>query len=145
MSTLTTNPRLLEGLPHPLFEPQLFEQERQLLSRVLSVHGSMLYKEPLDVAPVLLVSVADIVKDAASFVPREPGFIKMCGGFHADYAVELFEGGVLRQILLCFGCGEAKLISEMAHDHVDLASGVEERLQALLGGVRQFRPLQMGA
>ena len=65
----------------------------------------------------------------------------MCGGFHADFAIEWLQSAVLRQSLLCFGCGEAKLITGLAHDHVDLASGVEERLQALLGGVRQFRPL----
>jgi len=63
----------------------------------------------------------------------------MCGGFHADFAIEWLQSAVLRQSLLCFGCGEAKLITGLAHDHVDLASGAYERLSALLGGVRQFR------
>ena len=135
-----TRPQLLEGLPHPAFEPQLFERERQLLNRLRNLYGSLFYAQPLDVAPELLQSVVDIVNDPASFVPREPGFLKACGGFHADFAVEWRQHAVLRQSLLCFGCGEARLITGLAHDHVDLASGAEERLRALLGGVRQFRP-----
>ena len=134
-----TRPRLLEGLPHPAFERQLFERERQRVDRVQNLHGSMFYAEPLDVAPALLQSVVDIVNDAASFLPREPGLVWMCGGFHADFAVECLDD---RQILLCFGCGEARLVTGLAHDLVDLAPDAEERLRTLLGGVRQFRPPQ---
>ena len=76
-----TGPRLLEGLPHPAFEPQLFEQERQVLNRVRNLYGSMFYAEPLDVAPALLQSVVDIVNDPASFDPRDPRFVRRAVAF----------------------------------------------------------------
>ena len=129
--------RLLEGLPHPMNEQQLFARERKRTD-IQDRHGHWFYAEALNAPPELLQSVRDIVANAASFA-RLTG-TKFCGGFHPDYALEWQNQGADRITLLCFGCRESKLFGSGRSNHVDMTEDAAKRLQELLKGVRQFRP-----
>ena len=135
--------RLLEGLPHPMWERELYDRECQRHD-VMRLGDSVFYTTPLDVAPEVIRDVVALAQNAASYTPKAPGEFRRCGRFHADYAVEWSDSGSMRQVLICFGCGEAILRSPHSAHHVDLTPHAEKSLTTLLNGVRQLRPLRPG-
>ncbi len=93
---------VLEGLPHPGAEREVFEAERQKPHRVID--GQTFYETPL--TPPL----AEVAELTAALLA--PGAVidwegeKKCGGFHADVALATTDGRGTWHVHLCFGCGE---------------------------------------
>jgi hypothetical protein len=45
---------------------------------------------------------------------------KPCGGFHADYCLEWKDGEKVYQMMLCYGCDEAKFYGPEKDLHVNV-------------------------
>lgn len=112
-----------EGLPHQHFERESFESEIATKD-VIDLDEHPFYREPLEISPEDLDRIREFVTGPDAFF----NFVgeKECGGFHPDYAVEWRVGQERFRLLLCFGCGEAKIFGpnlrsrhELGRDYYD--------------------------
>lgn len=129
---------LHEGLPHPRFERELLESERRS-KPVRELDGDPFYQAPLAPSAADAERLTQLLSDPATF-KRFSGEGN-CGGFHPDYAIEWQKGSRSYRALLCFGCGEAKLLGPGLDQRYELAKLARSELHALLGSYRQNRPL----
>ena len=95
---------VFEGLPHPLFEREAFTQE-QAAKKTIKLHGAVFYEPPQKTE--LAKPVAEAVADCLIPFRGE----KLCGGFHADFAIIWRSGEERWDALFCYGCGEAAIFS----------------------------------
>ncbi|MEI8379822.1 MAG: hypothetical protein WCJ09_06825 [Planctomycetota bacterium] len=51
--------------------------------------------------------------------------ISPCGGFHPDWCVEFIAGQDVYQVLVCFGCREARLYGPMNEVFSDLKKDLQ--------------------
>ncbi len=98
-----TSTKIYEGLPHSAFERDLFDSERDS-KEIVEVGKELFYSKPIVVTATSMEQVRSLLAARTSFVPFIG--IKMCGGFHADWALVGSDGTDEYEILLCFGCGE---------------------------------------
>lgn len=130
---------LHEGLPHPMFEGELFERERG--SRpVEELHGYPFYREPLALTADEAREITGAMASPEQFLPFSGE--KKCGGFHPDYAVEWRRGREVYMALVCFGCEEVKLFGPGLASRHDLRAA--ERFGEVLGRHRKNRPAGAG-
>jgi hypothetical protein len=127
---------LHEGLPHPNVEYELFANEQKKPCR--EIHGSAFYSELLSLSADDATRVSTLLGDAESYQPFREG--KKCNGFHPDYAIEWTLAGKSYFILLCFGCGEAKVIGPGTELHYDLVDSARTTLREMLKKYRKNRP-----
>lgn len=125
---------VFEGLPHP-FERDALAAEKQKATRQLD--DQLFYASPQPVSAERRAELESWI-GADAFVPYRG--LKLCGGFHADYAVRWTwdQGRSSTVLLLCFGCGEARVLAG-ARDTTDLA-GSGKALQSFFGAFRKERP-----
>lgn len=97
------------GLPHPYSEKKDFVRELWLSSN-RSILGYRFYDRQEKLAPHLSERIASILARPDSYHPYIGP--KMCGGYHADFAVMLGGDGKQRWILVCLGCGEVLIRSD---------------------------------
>jgi hypothetical protein len=116
----------------------LFATERRRSELIRDIRGNWFYKEPMELSEKLAGELRDVVSNPALFTPNDS--IKMCGGFHADFAFEWSRDNAECVTLICFGCREAKTIAGGAEEYVDMTDEANGRLAALLRGVRRHRP-----
>lgn len=97
-----------EGLPHPAWEPELqaVESRRPDLLRLLDYP---FYAQPLPVTDDDLRRLTEVALRSESHV-RVRG-IKLCGGYHPDYAIVWRSGAKTSGALICFGCHEWKIFT----------------------------------
>lgn len=95
-----------EGLPHS-FEGKEFVENEVRTKQTVSFDGERFYLPPQPAAAEDKAKLQRLF-DQGLFKPW--GGLKFCGGFHADYAVSFESGGAAYQVLLCFGCHEARLL-----------------------------------
>jgi hypothetical protein len=134
----TDSLEIFEGLPHHMFESARATTEKKT-KKVFQVSGDWFYEK------ILLVSTSD--KDWLDEIFRKfPPHIpfrgeKLCGGFHADYLLEwqTHDTPAVR-ILICFGCGEMKVVAKEVTFRTDLTSDGYKRLAEVLQKYRQERP-----
>jgi hypothetical protein len=132
-----------EGLPHPSFEKADYEVELQRVP-VFAVDEQKLYQRTLVVKESDRERLRVIFQEGEAWVkPMVGGYsVKLCGGFHADYAVGWIKGAnVLAYALICFGCHEIRFVD---HDHIvttDLVQRGYTDLRNILKEYRQERPL----
>jgi hypothetical protein len=100
--------------------------------------GFHFYSKPLPLSKADVETLADIFKGSGPFT-RYRG-AKKCDGFHPDYCVEWKFDESPIQVLICFGCGEAKVRAEGSALHYDTRDDGEKALRALLIDRRQERP-----
>ena len=128
---------LYEGLPHQTFEKDRLEGEKAT-NKTVSLFGYPFYAAPLPLKSDDSKKLLAALSDARSY--RDFGGEKLCGGFHPDYAVEFEVGKVKYHVLVCFGCGEAKLCGPKRGLRVDLSGDGQQDFAALLKPNRQNRP-----
>ena len=128
---------LYEGLPHPFYETELFKKEK-LEKPTVVFGGDSFYRDPLELKEADKAELRDLIGNPDSFQK----FVaeKKCGGFHPDYAVEWTYGADKWICLLCFGCGEAKVLHDKVETRFDLESKAGKQLKALLEPYRNNRP-----
>ena len=93
--------QLYEGLPHQLFEGDLFVQESSR-EDVIKIGGYPFY------TPSLLLEDSSILRQLIGDPKNIETFSgeKLCGGFHPDYCVSWQLDGKVFQVLICFNCQE---------------------------------------
>ncbi len=123
---------------------QLKELDDQTLADMpcLKLSGNWFYEEPLQPSAERQALLLAICLDPQSYRPYRGG--KFCGGFHADLAIEASPSGArdyLERVylLVCFGCGEARLIDDGTELTFDLSEPAVKRLEQLAGELYHHR------
>ena len=76
---------------------------------------------PLELSDQEAQWLRDYCAQGYHFDVLEPGVYKLCGGFHADWAVVFTSCGYSAEFAFCDGCGEAKIqTDESPFLHVDV-------------------------
>lgn len=127
---------LLEGFPHQGFEGELFEREKAKPHR--SIAGFPFYEEPLPISATDARTVRETLAAGTALKPFSGE--KKCGGFHPDYAVEIEKDGAPWRVLICFGCGEARVLSASGDTRHDLSRQAHDTLETVLRPYRKSRP-----
>ena len=136
---------LLEGLPHPTFEADIFSQELAS-SAVRDILDSFFYEELHSLNARDDAAIRSVLSDPRTFVTflLRPGEVatKLCGGFHADFAIEFRHDAQVGAALICFGCGEIKTLIQDDSWHYDLLPEAEVALSRVLLRHRYKRPIR---
>jgi len=132
---------ILEGLPHP-FEGKVREAE---IKRVptFQIGGEELYVRPLEISADDRRKLVDLFATKQVFVPPPVRGLpaKFCGGFHADYAIRWEkDGDTLFYTLICFGCGEMRLVQGDVVVTANMTPEGRGTLARILRPYRQERP-----
>lgn len=109
---------LYEGLPHPMYETEVLEAEKNAKPTV-DLHGYPFYRATLSLKPDDERSVKEILSTAATYEPF--GGEKKCGGFHPDFAFAWTISGKRQACLICFGCKEIKVFRSGNETRFDIA------------------------
>jgi hypothetical protein len=126
-----------EGLPHPAAERALHEAEKKRAA-VIERHGQILYAAPLALAPSDLDQLRNALNRPETYRPHSG--TKLCGGFHADYAIEWTTEDHTFTALICLTCHELKLTSADSALLCDLPAASLTTFASLLQTHRSQRP-----
>src|SRR5262245_23623714 len=129
---------ILEGLPHPRREEREFSRELASQS-VRDILDSFFYQESRPLKVEDHAAIKSVLADPRTFLPG-PRKIKLCGGFHADFAVEFHHDDQVGAALICFGCGEIKALIQGTQWHHDLLDQAAVVLHQVLSPYRVKRP-----
>jgi hypothetical protein len=132
-----TRPVVFEGLPHPGYEPKVFQAEKAAKPTV-EFGGYAFYRDQLDVTGADISVLKTVLGDRSSY--KTFSGEKKCGGFHPDFAVEWYHQGAAYRALICFGCREVKVVGLSGEQTYDMADSVNGRLKAILKPYRKNRP-----
>jgi hypothetical protein len=125
------------AIPHGHWERESLS--RELASKqTVTLHEFPFYQESLTLSAADAAALRDVVLASDSF--RKFGGFKACGGFHPDYCVEWRAGKSSYQMLLCFGCSEARLFGPRHEVYCDLQKPAKEQMEKLLQPYRKNRP-----
>lgn len=126
-----------EGLPHHRAKPEILAKE--LRRKDTATIGSFHFYTP-SVAVTHPEILQHILWSSDSILVYR-GFMKACGGFHPDFAVEWFDAdGSRYYALICFGCGEI-VYSDGKSDYLyELEDGPREILRNALIPYSKKRP-----
>jgi hypothetical protein len=128
---------LYEGLPHPLSEGKLLDEELKM-KKTVRLHGFPFYARSLQLKERDAKELTKLFTDPNSFKPyRGP---KKCGGFHPDYCIEWRVGKEVYQGLLCFGCHEAKVFGPKKELYCDIGKEAYDKFKEVLQPYRKHRP-----
>jgi hypothetical protein len=129
---------IYEGLPHPEEATRLARELKE--KKHFQLHGYPFYEEPLEVSAVDREKLVEILKTDDTFLAIQR--LKLCGGFHPDYAVAWTVDGVEHSILLCFGCYDADFYKgdETFKYEIVGDSSNKSPLDVLLSAYRKNRP-----
>lgn len=100
---------LHEGLPHPLWQKKVLEEEKKA-KKTIEIAGWSFYAEPLELKEGDAKKILDFVGNEKVYVQFRGE--KKCGGFHPDYAIEWRVGKDSYYVLVCFGCSEFKVYGQ---------------------------------
>lgn len=128
---------LYEGLPHHLYEEQLLAQERSAKA-IREIGEYPFYQEHLVLNQDDVKRLVELLGSPSTWEPFS--IEKPCGGFHPDYALELRQGTARWHVLICFGCGEAKVFSPWGEWRYDMSRDTKQRLYAVLTAYQKNRP-----
>lgn len=124
-----------EGLPHQMIERELLKKEKQRDDTTV-IGGFPFYTPKVLAKKDVTQKLRDVLASAESY--EEFSGEKRCGGFHPDYAVHWVEGESKYSILICYGCGEALIVSAKKSYRYDLKK--EKELRELLKPFASKRP-----
>jgi len=96
------------------------------------------YREPLPLNAGDDKGLNSLLGDAPTFEPFEGE--KKCGSFHPDYAVEFRHGSSTYYFLICFGCGEIKVVSSNTVSRFHMSDKGRAQLASLLKPYHNNRP-----
>jgi len=99
-----------EGLPHPLREFASFEKEKKR-EDVRQIDGHWFYDAKVKATGNTRDQMMNLLFDESGFSVPDPNVPpKDCGPFHPDYAIYWSSDGAENYLMICYTCGEAKLI-----------------------------------
>ena len=127
-----------EGLPHPLREFASFEKEKKR-EDVRQIDGHWFYGVKVKASGKSHDGLMNLLLDESDFHLLDPNAPqKDCGPFHPDYAIMWNSDGAENYLMVCYTCGEAKLIREGKTVTYDL--GVYKNWQKVLSEFQSNRP-----
>ena len=127
-----------EGLPHPGRENPSFEKEKKR-DDVRQIDGHWFYDAKVKAGGETRDRLMNLLFDESGFsVPNPNVPPKDCGSFHPDYAIAWKSDGEENYLMICYTCGEAKLIREGKTTTYDL--GVYKDWQKVLSEFQSNRP-----
>ena len=126
-----------EGLPHQMYDEAAFKEELKA-KPTTTLNDYPFYTQSLDVKEPDREALREILGAHRTYESFSGE--KKCGGFHPDYAVVWSVGGAAYRTLICFGCGEIKVIGPKGEARYDVARDARKRLQAILSPYRANRP-----
>ena len=127
-----------EGLPHPGRENPSFEKEKKR-EDVRQIDGYWFYDAKVKASGEPRDLLMNMLFDESGFrIPGPNALEKDCGPFHPDYAITWNADGEGNYLMLCYTCGEAKLIREGKSIIYDLV--VYKKWQKVLSGFESKRP-----
>lgn len=132
---------LLEGLPHPRWQPKLLEQELRT-HETIKLHDFSFYLEPLTLTKDDAEKLMVLFHDPESFSKKAEGRkgLKWCGGFHPDYDLEFQVGADTYHALLCLGCAEVKIFGSGVSAYCDTSHDAQAKFKSILESYRKNRP-----
>lgn len=114
------------GLPHPYFDKEEFV--RELWSQPnRSIKEYRFERQPATPSEVVKSAFVEVLSARESFHAYQGP--KLCGGYHADFAVKVESGGVATWFLVCLGCGEVLIYSKDKELICELEPVAETRLR----------------
>lgn len=116
---------LAAGLPHPYAEPKDFIRDLWLEPN-RSINGYRFYKRQADPTEPVRAAMLGLLSQQESFSPYIGP--KLCGGYHADFAVKLESTGRSVWMLVCLGCKEVLIYSEGKELICEVRREVAEKL-----------------
>jgi hypothetical protein len=152
-----TTVTLLEGLPHQYFEKEELARELKK-QRTVKLHGFPFYEERLPLSLEDGKRLTELFCDGKSiqkslYLPEHErrktnpdGSVtlhevsKACGGYHPDYCIEWHSDVGVYRMLVCFGCGEAKIYGPKHSLYCDLDSCGDSVWQSVLEKYQKNRP-----
>ena len=100
-----------EGLPHPGRENPSFEKEKKR-EDVRQIEGHWFYDPKVKATGSTRDRLMNLLFDERGFSVPDPNVPpKDCGPFHPDYSIYWSSEGAENYLMICYTCGEAKLIS----------------------------------
>jgi len=121
---------LLEGLPNENTEAKLYRAEKKANETVKRA-GFLFYPARLTAAPNDEQALVAALTRPGS-ITEYSGAMKMCGGFHPDFALLWNSGGQAYEAQICFGCQEIKLFGPSSELYADLAPETFSALRSVL-------------
>ena len=138
--TLSPNTTLLfEGLPHQTWEAEALESE--LASKDTIILGSYPLYDEVRVASEEMTRQLVSILSLPGNLTKWRG-VKLCGGFHPDWAITFESKAGILDVFLCFGCQELRLFPRGQEDFflADFTTEAEEQLKTLLSPFNKHRP-----
>jgi hypothetical protein len=128
---------VFEGMPHQNFESELLKSEQDKIEETI-IGGFPFYPQPRDFQEKDEPALREILRLPSCFRPFL--YLKMCGGFHPDYVIRFSKGEEHCDLLLCFGCGDARILHDgkVIHCHI-----FKKAWKELLAGYAKQRPKPM--
>lgn len=125
---------VFEGMPHQNFEADLLKIERDKIEETI-IGDFSFYPEPQNLQKEDEPALKELL--GAPHVFRPFLYLKMCGGFHPDYVIRFTKGEKHCDLLLCFGCGDARILHDgkVIHCHI-----FKNAWQKLLAPYHKQRP-----
>ena len=117
-----------EGLPHPGRENPSFEKERKR-DDVRQIDGHWFYEPKVKASGETRDRLMNLLFDESGFsVPGPNAPQKDCGPIHHDYAIAWSSEEEENYLMICYTCGEAKLIREGKTVTYEVYSNLQEVL-----------------
>jgi len=126
-----TGMRLLEGLPNENTEAKLYRAEKKA-NQTVKRAGFLFYPTPITPSPADEQALVTALSQPGA-VAEFSGAMKMCGGFHPDFAILWNDAaGAAYEAQICFGCEEIKLFGPNNELYADLAPETYAALRNVL-------------
>lgn len=134
---------LFEGLPHQFWEAEELKKELSQKPTV-QLHGFPFYEQTLAVEPRDASKLKVLFLSAETFqlYPAGVVHVKQCGGFHPDYVVRWTTGDRVYDVLICFGCEEARCYGPCREVYCDISPAALKEFESTLTPYRRSRPLK---
>ena len=133
---------ILEGLPHQGWESDLLKEEIAA-KETIKIHGFHFYSHPLPPSEQDRIALIESMTQEGGI--EEWAGMKLCGGYHPDYALQWRDSeGEWFEALICFGCHEIKLYGEGVQLYADLGEESYEELKKTLLPYGDQRPKREG-
>ena len=119
---------VFEGLPHPGRENPSFEKERKR-NDITQIDGHWFYDAKVKATGNTRDRLMNLLFDESGFSVPDPNVPpKDCGPFHPDYAIAWSSDDEENYLMICYTCGEAKLIGEAKTATYEVYSNWQEVL-----------------
>lgn len=125
-----------EGLPHQRHKEVVAKELKD--KKTVKFHDFHFYAETVAIDKEDAKTLTALCGELKTFGRYEGA--KFCGGYHPDWCLEFKNGDDVYQVLICFGCHEARLYGPNHDVFSDLDSAAVKELEAILSPLHKNVP-----